>query len=614
MKNKTLMAATLILAAGACASAIEQRGVKVENLGENNTLVRITGEEPILLLPVQESVDDENVNIIVDGKLDRTIRVRLAKNKVDYTVPFDLTPYKGKNVILDVTTNQNRSSVREARQDVCWSNITLTDSFDTTNREKYRPMFHHTPLYGWMNDPNGMVYKDGVWHLNYQWNPYGSKWENMTWGHSTSKDLINWEHHPATIEPNGLGTVFSGSCAVDTRNDAGFGKDAIIALYTSASSSQKQSLAHSTDGGMTFEIFAGNPIITLETEARDPNMFLNPYTGKWNLLLAHALEKEMLIYESDDLKNWTLKSSFGKGLGAQEGVWECPDLMELPLEGSDEKLWMLICNLNPGGIYGGSAAQYFIGTFDGTTFTPVTATDGEVKTKWMDYGKDHYATVSWSDAPDGRKIVIGWMSNWQYAVIVPTTQFRSANTLPRDLSLFKGDDGEIYLRTVPSPETLALRDKPSLSKRSVGIDKSATTFALPRQNSGVCEIELTIDPRKAEKVNLTLTNAEGDETLLTYNVAEATFSMNREKSGLTDFSEEFPATTTAPTFAKAGSDLKLRMFIDTSSIEIFGNDGKFAMTNLVFPTSPYTTLKATADGKAKIEDIKIYPMIPTQNN
>ena len=239
--------------------------------------------------------------------------------------------------MLDVVIPQSRGSVREAKDDACWRGIVLADTFDTANREKYRPAFHHTPRYGWMNDPNGMFYKDGRWHLYYQYNPYGSKWQNMTWGHSVSDDLVNWEHLPEAIRPNGLGSVFSGSCAVDHDNTAGFGSDAVIALYTSAGTSQMQSLASSTDDGLTFNIYPSNPVLTLESEARDPKVFWNDSTKEWNMILAHALDHEMLIFTSPDMKSWTLQSSFGKGLGAQGGVWECPDLFELPVAGTDEK-------------------------------------------------------------------------------------------------------------------------------------------------------------------------------------------------------------------------------------------------------------------------------------
>lgn len=388
-------------------------GIKIEHLGTNNTIVRVDSDSKYLLLPVQESIDDATVKIIVDGKLERTLAVRMAKSKVDYTVPLDLTPYKGHDLILDVVTSQSRSSVREAKDDACWNNLAFADTIDTTNREKYRPIYHHTPLYGWMNDPNGMVYKDGVWHLCYQWNPYGSKWQNLSWGQSTSRDLIHWDHQlNPVVEPDGLGMIFSGSSAIDTANSAGFGKDAIVSMYTSAGTSQIQSLAWSDDNGTTYHKYPGNPVITLESEARDPNMFWNDETKLWTLVLAHALDHEMLIFTSPDMKEWTLKSAFGKGLGSQDGVWECPDLFKLPVEGSDESKWVLLCNINPGGPFGGSATQYFIGDFDGTTFTPDRDASGNVPTKWMDYGKDHYATVSFSNAPDNRRTVIGWMSNW----------------------------------------------------------------------------------------------------------------------------------------------------------------------------------------------------------
>ncbi len=383
MKNYSkaaLLAATLLSASGLSAA---DGGVTVEHLGTNNTLVRVNGDSRYVIMPVQESNDDAKVNVLVDGKLERVMYVRLAKSKVDYTVPFDLTPYKGREVVFNIVTTQNRSSVREAKEDACWSNFALADTFDTANREKYRPLYHHTPLYGWMNDPNGMFYKDGVWHLYYQWNPYGSKWQNMTWGHSTSKDLVNWEHHGAAIEPDGLGAVFSGSCAIDKENSAGFGKDAVLAMYTSADVSQIQSLAHSGDNGATFTKYPGNPTLTLESEARDPNMFWNPETKLWTMVLAHALDHEMLVFTSPDMKEWTLQSAFGKGLGCQDGVWECPDLFRLPVEGTGEEKWMLICNINPGGPFGGSAAQYFIGDFDGKTFKPDTDADGKVPTKWL---------------------------------------------------------------------------------------------------------------------------------------------------------------------------------------------------------------------------------------
>lgn len=600
------VACLMALGALVSASAAAAEGVKVDHLGVNNTLVRITGDGRYLLLPVQESNDEAKIDVLVDGKIDRTINVRLAKSKVDYLVPFDLTPYKNHSVLLNIITTQDRSNIREVKEDACWRDMTLSDSYDTTNKEYYRPAYHHTPLYGWMNDPNGMFYKDGVWHLYYQWNPYGSKWQNMTWGHSSSKDLVNWEHQPVAIEANGLGAVFSGSSVVDKDNTAGFGKDAVISLYTSAGVSQVQSLAHSEDNGETFTIYPGNPIITLESEARDPNMFWDEANRQWVLSLAHALDHEMLIFTSPDLKEWTLQSSFGKGIGAQGGVWECPDLFKLKVDGTNQEKWVLVCNINPGGPFGGSATQYFVGDFDGKTFKADTDANGNIPTKWMDYGKDHYATVSWSDAPDNRRTLIGWMSNWQYAAEVPTMQFRSANTLPRDAGLFKGADGQIYLSSAPVPELVKLRDKVVAKANNKTVGRKAHQFSLPTSNGGVCEILLDLSCKKGESVDIKLANGVGEFVTMVYNSSDNTLSFDRRNSGIVDFSQDFPSVTVAPTYDN-GNKLSLRIFIDKSSMEVFGNNGKFVMTNLVFPTKPYTTLSVAAQGgKVKIENLKIY--------
>lgn len=608
MKKTTIATALLSfpMLLSAATDRVNSQGVKVEHLGTNNTIVRVEGDGRYLMLPVQEAYDDATVNIVVDGKLDRTIYVRLAKSKVDYSMPLDLSPYEGHDVILNIITSQDRSNVREAQNDACWSNFALADTFDVTNHEKYRPAFHHTPLYGWMNDPNGMFYKDGKWHLYYQWNPYGSKWQNMTWGHSSSSDLVNWEHHPAAIEPNGLGAVFSGSSAIDTENSAGFGKDAVVAMYTSAGASQIQSLAHSDDNGMTFSIYPGNPVITLDSEARDPNMFWNPETKQWTLVLAHALDHEMLIFTSPDMKEWTLQSSFGKGLGAQDGVWECPDLFELPVDGTDLKKWVLLCNINPGGPFGGSGIQYFIGDFDGKKFTADTDADGNVPTKWLDHGKDNYAIVSWSDAPDNRRTAIGWMSNWQYAAEVPTKQFRSANTLPREISLFTGKDGQIYAASAPSPELTALRGNLTANVKSVPVNKKGRRYALPAANDGVCEILMDIDPQKSDSVTITLSNDAGEMTVMTYSANDGTISFDRRKSGITDFSQDFPAVTVTPVHNN-DKMFSLRLYIDRSSIELFANEGKGVMTNLVFPTAPYNTMTLSAvGGIARVKNLKIY--------
>lgn len=595
--------AAVLLAISSAASAATD-GLEVINLGTTNTMVRVTNPSKYLILPIEENMPDSRIDVLVNGNIMTTIHARLANNNVDYTVPFDLTPYtKQGDVLLNIVTSNDRSTAREASDYICWEEMTLSNDFDTSNREKYRPAFHHTPLYGWMNDPNGMFYKDGVWHLYFQYNPYGSKWQNLTWGHSTSPDLMRWTQQPNAIEPNGLGLVFSGSSVVDHNNTAGFGKNEVIAIYTSAGASQVQSLAHSSDNGQTFENFSSNPIITTPREARDPNMFWNAETNRWNLVLAGALDHEILFFSSPDLKNWKYESSFGQGYGCQEGVWECPDLVKLPVRGTDEEKWVLIVNINPGGPMGGSATQYFVGDFDGHTFTP---DNGKEKTRWMDFGKDHYATVTWSNAPENRHTAIAWMSNWEYANEVPTQQFRSANSLPRDLDLFRAPDGELYMGVVPAKETDSLRGtKKSYGSKNIK-GKKGQTFSLPTANDGICEIDLGYNATGAQRMLLTLSNTKGESVTMVLDTENDTFSMNRSNSGVTDFSRHFPATTTAPTFSDKEKGT-LRLYIDRCSIEAFDGEGRFAMTNLVFPTSPYTKLTVAAEGgKAKITSLDIY--------
>ena len=538
-------------------------------LSSNHCLYRIQQKDKCLLLPVQESAEMSNIKVIAGNKQMKSLNVRLAMNKVDYYVPLYLDEFnEEKTLALDIHVNGNYRNDGGISTFSCWKNIKNAESFDTKNREQYRPLYHHTPAYGWMNDPNGMFFKDGVWHLYFQHNPYGSQWENMTWGHSTSTDLIHWTFQGDPVQPDAWGSIFSGSSVVDKNNTAGFGENAIVALYTSAGENQTQSMAYSTDNGKTFTKYDGNPIITSNVpDFRDPHMFWNEDIKKWNMILAAG--QQMNIYSSDNLKDWKFESSFGAEYGSHGGVWECPDLMKMKVRGTDKEKWMLVCNINPGGPSGGSATQYFVGDFDGHKFT--CESKPEV-TKWMDYGKDHYATVTFDNAPNGRHVALAWMSNWQYANQVPTLQYRSANSIPRDLGLFEYK-GNTYCSVTPSEEITAARSKkPSKSL------------------SEACEMVVNL---KGD-ATITLSNSKGEKVVMTYKAKDETFSMDRTLSGKTDFSSDFAAITTAPVYGKMN---KLRIFIDKSSIEVFDNDGKMAMTNLVFPTKPYD--KVTIKGKTK---------------
>lgn len=535
-----------------CVSSVAQSQVQV--LSERHAMQRIYGQKNYLMLPVEEAEEGAHIKIIHNNKIVKEFNVRLAVNKVDYYVPVDISVINGKDALLDVDFGDGRNRRHsDIKNYVCWTKIDYTDKIDTANREtRWRPIYHHTPTYGWMNDPNGMFYKDGVWNLYFQYNPYGSTWENMTWGHSTSTDLVNWTYQGDVIEPDALGTIFSGSSVVDYKNTAGFGEGAIISYYTSAGQSQTQSMAYSTDNGKTFTKYESNPVLTSNIpDFRDPNIFWHEATQRWILVISES--QHMKFFSSANLKDWQFESTFGEDYGNHSGVWECPDLFEI------NGKWFLLCNINPGGPFGGSATQYFVGQFDGHKFT---CEDDKSEVKWLDYGKDHYATVSFSNAPDGRIVVLPWMSNWQYANNVPTKQYRSANGLPRDLGSFTYK-GETYLSVKPSKEILsAFAQKPS------------------EKLTDACRIDVQLKGSSS----VTLSNEKGEQVVLTYDEQAETISMDRRKSGETAFSEEFPIVTTTPTYGKVKM---LRIFVDRSSIEVFDADGKVAMTNIVFPTEPY---------------------------
>ncbi len=594
MKIKTVLL-TLAFAVAPSMMYAEAR-LKIHHLANEQNIVSVEEAMRYLLLPVQDDAPEAKLCVVENNRQATVIiNVRLARERVDYYVPLDLEAFVGRNVKIDVQGMPQGS--------LCWEKMSLSDTFDTANTEKFRPAYHHTPAYGWMNDPNGMFYKDGVYHLYFQHNPYGSTWGNMNWGHSYSTDLVHWTYAGDAITPDAWGTVFSGSAVVDKDNSAGFGRNAIVAFYTSAKptpwgDAQMQSIAYSTDDGKTFEKYPGNPVITsTEKDFRDPHVFRHEATGRWIMILAAG--QEMRIYSSANLKDWTYESSFGKEYGSHAGVWECPDLFELPVEGTSEKKWVLVCNINPGGPFGGSATQYFTGTFDGHKFT--CDTKPEV-TKWMDYGKDHYATVSFDNAPDGRRVMIAWMSNWQYANQVPTVQFRSANAIARDVYLFR-DKGVDYVGSRPVAEMTALRGDAVVSKKAtLGELSVKKMFKTP---SGAYEIDLAMAPQDGATVKLMLSNQKGEYVTVVYDGNMGTLSFDRRQGGDNKFSELFPAVTTAPVHGKLTS---LRVFVDKSSVEVFGNDGRAVMTNLVFPSEPYNSLTLGSDKKTAVSSLKVYPL------
>lgn len=576
-----------------------QGNLQIRHLANEQNIVVLDSVKKFLHLPVQDDAPEGKVNIVINnkGQFAQSMNVRLAREKIDSYVPLDLSAYVDQNVSIDIAGMPSSS--------LCWKELKMSDSFDMTNKEKFRPVYHHTPAYGWMNDPNGMFYKDGVYHLYFQWNPYGSVWANMHWGHSTSTDLMHWNFEGCAIVPDAWGAIFSGSCVVDHNNTAGFGKGAVVAFYTSAKATpwgdvQSQSMAYSLDNGKTFTKYEGNPILTSsEKDFRDPKVFWYAPGKHWVMIL--AVGQHMEIYSSVNLKEWKKESEFGAMQGAHGGVWECPDLVEIPVEGTREKKWVLICNLNPGGPFGGSAAQYFVGSFDGKKFVNESPT----QTKWMDWGKDNYATVTWNNAPDGRCIALGWMSNWQYANNVPTRQYRSANTLARDLTLYR-EGQELYLKSTPSSEVKKARGK-KVSIPSFKVSEKHEMVNLFEEKQGAYEVEILIQNAGASKIAFCLLNDKGEKVSMYYDLNRKQFVMDRSESGTVDFSKDFRAVTVAP--ANVDKELTLRLFVDRSSIEAFGEDGKFVMTNLVFPSQPYVKMCFEADKNGyAVKTLNVYKL------
>ncbi|MCF2581222.1 GH32 C-terminal domain-containing protein [Bacteroides caecigallinarum] len=598
----------------------QKSGLTFEHQGDTLTIVHITNPSKYLILPIQESCNEGKVKLDTGSPADMAMDVRLAVDSVEYYVPFAL-PQGVKEAVVTIGC--------VAANAVCWDNISLADTFDISNTDYYRPEYHHTPLYGWMNDANGLVYKDGEYHLYFQYNPYGSKWGNMHWGHSVSKDLVHWQHLDPAIARDTLGHIFSGSTVIDKNNSAGYGKDAMIAFYTSASDEhgQIQCMAYSNDNGRTYTKYENNPILTPFDglkDFRDPKVFWYEPAQKWYMIV--SADKNMRFYSSTDLKQWEYLSQFGEGYGVQPNQFECPDFIQLPVDGNKDNMkWVMIVNINPGCPFGGSATEYFIGDFDGKEFK--CDTDKSV-TKWLDFGKDHYATVCFSNTGD-RIIAVPWMSNWQYANVTPIRQYRGANALPRELSLYT-KNGEIYMAANVVKETEALR-KSTRNIESLSVEGETVIDSITDGlNSGV-ELEMDIVPGKAQTVGFDIMNAKGEKTKIYLDLKSSRAVMDRTESGLIAFGEkaephfkenhdrrktesinyinDFALGTWAPLSLCEGKSYHLNVFVDKCSVELFVDGGRIAMTNLVFPTEVYNSLRFyTEGGKAEVKNLSIHKL------
>ncbi len=503
------------------------------------------------------------------------------------------------------------------------SNETETIVAPELYQEQHRPQFHFSPKEKWMNDPNGMVFFEGEYHLFYQYYPDSTIWGPMHWGHAISKDLVHWEHLPIALYPDSLGYIFSGSAVVDWNNTSGFGsKDAppLIAIFTyhdiegeraNTTTFQSQAIAYSTDKGRTWIKYAANPVVPNPgiRDFRDPKVIWDADSEQW--VMVFAAQDRVKIYGSRNLKEWQHLSDFGAEYGDHGGVWECPDLFPLYLEEEDKTYWVLLLSINPGGPNGGSATQYFIGDFDGKQFilddrfeTSVEKTAvGKEQAVWLDYGRDNYAGVTWSDIPeaDGRRIFIGWMSNWDYANVVPTERWRSAMTLPRTLALVSSAAGpRLRQEFVGELNGLAV-DQQKRTRQTV-----EDTINLIQQMPGesvLARLQLRVDSISAgiTSFGIMLANSEKEYFLMGYNVAKQYFFSDRRTAGKHSFSDKFAEGVHTAPFQFDGETMDMDIIIDRSSIELLSANGRVALTDLVFPSRDFhQVVFFTDDGSVEV--------------
>ncbi len=484
-----------------------------------------------------------------------------------------------------------------------------------TYNEPWRPQFHFTSPKNFMNDPNGLVYYKGEYHLFYQYNPQGTEWGHMSWGHAVSTDMLHWKNLPLAIpEVPGQYMVYSGSAVVDWHNASGLCASAetgdpscLIAIYTAAGTNlQSQHLAYSNDRGRTWTNYPGNPVADLkQPDFRDPKVFWYEAQKKWVMVAVLADERKAVFFDSRDLKNWTLRSSF-EIESKDKGQWECPDLFELSVDGdSKNKKWVLVINRNPGAPAGGTGTRYFVGSFDGAHFVNGTPASQEL---WADSGKDFYATNSFSDLPptDGRRIWIGWISNWQYANREPTAIWRGAQSLPRELKLSQFPDG-IRLVQKPIAEAKALRERELLQLSNVSVPMAMQAIHLANIRGETLEIEAELSPGDAKELGFRLRKGRSEETLLGFIPENKEVFVDRTRSGLVSFAPEFSGRHRA--IVRQNVRLKLHAFLDRSSVEVFINDGEVVLTDRIYPSPGSDGIELYSEaGKGKVLSLSIWKL------
>ncbi|MBR6458049.1 MAG: GH32 C-terminal domain-containing protein, partial [Bacteroidales bacterium] len=538
-----------------------------------------------ILIPSSYSGKPSKMDLQVDGAsvFEFVQDVTLANDAIDYWIPVDLSPCKGREVTLLL------SGVSES--DPVYGGLRLSDEIDMDYDEPLRMVYHFTPRFGWNNDPNGLFYKDGVWHMYFQHNPYSVFWGNMTWGHATSKDLMHWTQHDNVLHPDRLGAIFSGSAVIDRDNTAGFGENAIVAIYTSDRNGERQSIAYSNDGGYTFTKYDGNPVIPdnpASRDFRDPKVYW--IGGQW--VMAISVRQVVEFYGSSDLRHWRLLSSFGEGIGSHRSVWECPDLRKFEYEGQQK--WVLFVTIGNDPNHANNT-QYFIGDFDGERFTA----DPLPYPLWVDQGVNQYAGQSYFNAPDGRTVFLAWLTSSAFSSTVPATKFFTGGmTLPRELSL-KSNGRHPILASVPAPEVYAARGKASPLSLKAG-----ERTVIPGGDTGAWEIDLTFTPSGQEPFGFILSNDEGEKVVYTFRPSEGVLLTDRSVSGLQAFPKEVasPVVSVIPVRDR----YKVQLFYDRMVSEMFVNDGDAVVTNCVYPSAYYDHVEVF--GGAVPGDVMSYEM------
>lgn len=549
-----------------------------------NRIFEMTADQ-YLLIPTQNSGSYSDITIYdAQGKAYNELRLRVARDGVDHMMAVYTGGIAGQTMQVKVASDYARSVLGEnIRTAAEWAPEVPEDAF--------RPLYHHAPAYGWMNDPNGMVYYNGVYHLFYQHYPYDAHWNDMHWGHATSTDLVHWTQQPMALYPDPYGMMFSGSIVVDEKNTAGFGEGAFVAVYTTTEPRQSQSIAYSLDEGMTWHKYGAPVITSSSSDFRDPKVFWYELDSCWALILANG--QQIRVYTSPNLKDWTHRYSWGSGHGAHGGVWECPDVMEVPVEGTNESKWVMIVSIGGGGVAGGSATQYFIGEFTAKNFVREAGTT----TMWLDYGKDNYAGVTWAGKRDaqGRPLFIGWMNNWEYANDTPFdfSPFRGQNSFPRALSLINTPDG-LKLKCAPVGQLALLRGNEVFTAPAGTINSTWQSSTIDEMSDGAYIVDLEVGTAK-QSWKMTLSNNLNESLALGYDAANNQVYLDRRQAGINTASASFASAIQTAPLAETERPTHATLLIDRSSAELFINGGRISITDLIFPHETYSKISLSPE-------------------